>query len=295
MTPHPRMRLSPDRPSVSRGYDAAMDEATRSAITEAIQRALEGGVPVAVATVTSAGALGLPVGAKLLVRPQGEVLGGIAAAADSVLVAAAIEQLRTLPRVLVQTLWLGADGTAAVRRSQASPEAATVMLELYEAPARLLIVGGGHVGLAVATVGELCGMEVSVFDDREEFANRERFPMAEHVFAGDTAAALDGLEVGSSDFIVLVSRGHQLDELALRHSVGRGAAYVGMIGSRRRTQTVIEHLRDAGVSAEALAAVRTPIGLDIGAETPEEIAVSILAEIIMVRRGGAGGLMSRGS
>lgn len=272
-----------------------MNEAVQANIVEAIQDALAGGAPVAVATVTSAGALGLPVGAKLLVRSDGEMLGGVGAVVDLVLIDAALEQLRTLPRVIVQTVWLAPDGSAAVRRSQASADAATVMLELYEAPARLLIVGGGHVGLAVATVGELCGMEVSVFDDREEFANRERFPMAEHVFAGDTAAALDGMDLGPSDYIVLVSRGHQLDELALRHSVGRGAAYVGMIGSRRRTQTVIEHLRASGVPDEALATVRTPIGLDVGAETPEEIAVSILAEIIMVRRGGSGGLMSRRS
>jgi xanthine dehydrogenase accessory factor len=191
----------------------------------------------------------------------------------------------------VQTLWAAPDGTFTTRRSQATEGAATIMVELYEAPARLLVVGGGHVGLAVATVGELCGMSVAVFDDREEFANRERFPMAESVFAGDTAAALDNFGIGGSDYIVLVSRGHQLDELALRHSVGKGAAYVGMIGSRRRTQTVLEHLRESGVPARDLDAVRTPIGLDIGAETPEEIAVSILAEIIMTRRGGTGALM----
>ncbi|MCC6236246.1 MAG: XdhC family protein [Dehalococcoidia bacterium] len=270
-----------------------MNEAYQAEITEAIQRALDGGAPVAVATVTSAGAMGLAVGAKLLVRSDGEVVGGIAEAVDRILVDAALDQLRTLPRITVQTVWLGADGSAAVRRSQAAADATTVMMELYEAPARLLIVGGGHVGLAVATLGELCGMEVSVFDDREEFANRERFPMAEHVFAGDTAAALDAIDMGASDFVVLVSRGHQLDEMALRHTVGRGAAYVGMIGSRRRTQTVLEHLRDLGVPAEVLATVRTPIGLDIGAETPEEIAVAILAEIIMVRRGGTGAVMSR--
>ncbi len=274
---------------------AAMNEDTQVAITAAIQQALDGGAPIAVATVTSAGAMGLPLGAKLLVGSGGEVLGGVAEAVDALLVEAALDQLRTLPRVVVQTVWLGPDGRAAVRRSQASADASTVMVELYEAPARLLIVGGGHVGLAVATLGELCDMEVSVFDDREEFANRERFPMAEHVFAGDTAAALDATDIGGSDFVVLVSRGHQLDEMALRHTVGRGAAYVGMIGSRRRTQTVLEHLREGGVPAEALAMVRTPIGLDIGAETPEEIAVAILAEIIMVRRGGAGGVMSRRS
>ncbi|MSP22627.1 MAG: hypothetical protein EXR66_06365 [Dehalococcoidia bacterium] len=257
-------------------------------LTEAVQAALEGGPPVAVATVTSAGDAVLPVGAKLLIRRDGSRLGSITPELDDPIAAAALEQLTTLPRVNVQTLWISVDGSLANRLSQAADGAGTVMAELFEAPARLLVVGGGHVGLALATLGELCGMAVSVFDDREEFANRERFPMAEHVFATDTAAALDAFDIGPSDYIVLVSRGHQMDELALRHVVGRGAAYVGMIGSRRRTQTVLQHLRDEGIDVCVLDAVHTPIGIDIGAETPEEIAVSILAEVIMERRGGSG-------
>src|SRR5439155_9261785 len=93
-------------------------------------------------------------------------------------------------------------------------------------------------------------------------------------------------------FVVLVSRGHTLDELALRHSVGRGAAYVGMIGSRRRTATVVQHLLDDGFPREELDSVHTPIGLDIGAETPEEIALAILAEGVPVRKGGSGRMLS---
>lgn len=262
-------------------------------ITEAIEAALAGGAPVAVATVTRVGAPALPLGAKLLVRTDGSFLGTIREDIDGVVVQAATDQLRTLPRITVETLWIGDQRGVATRRSQAAADAATIMIELHEAPARLLVVGGGHVGLAVATLGELCGMSVAVFDDREEFANAERFPMADRVFAGDTARALDEFGIGGSDYIVLVSRGHQLDELALRHSVGTGAAYVGMIGSRRRTQTVLEHLRTEGVDPQALERVHTPIGIDIGAETPEEIAVSILAEIIMVRRGGSGAPMAR--
>ncbi len=267
------------------------DDALSIQLTEAIQAALDGGPPVAVATVTSAGVLDLPVGRKLLVRTDGSALGTLGAGLDVTVVAAAQEQLRTLPRITMQTLWVGSDGAIATRRSQAPEGAGTIMVELFEAPARLLVVGGGHVGLAVATLGELCGMSVAIFDDRAEFANAERFPMAEQVFAGDTGAALDAFGIGASDYIVLVSRGHQLDEMALRHTVGKGAAYVGMIGSRRRTQTVLEHLRESGIDVAALNAVHTPIGIDIGAETPEEIAVSILAEIIMERRGGSGARM----
>ena len=131
-------------------------------------------------------------------------------------------------------------------------------------------------------------MSVAVLDDREDYANPQRFPFADTVICGDFAEELARFPITSNTYIVLVSRGHIVDELSLKHVVERGAAYVGMIGSKRRTRTVLEHLREEGVAADALARVFTPIGLDIGAETPEEIALSLLAEMVLVRRGGSG-------
>lgn len=286
------MTRSPTRTPERRTIIARVnDPAVAIQLSGAIEAALDGAHPVAVATVTAPGAISLVPGAKLLVRSDGTTLGGIDARLDAEIAALATSQLTELPRVTVQTLWVGLDGGIATRRSQAGEDAATVMVELFEAPARLIVVGGGHVGLAVATLGEFCGFSVAVLDDREEFANRERFPMAEFVFAGDPREGLAQLSLGPADYIVLVSRGHQLDEDGLRAVVGRGAAYVGMIGSRRRTQTVLAHLRDEGVDPATLEAVHTPVGIDIGAETPEEIAVSILAEVIMERRGGSGARM----
>lgn len=268
---------------------SAFDPEAARQIVEAVEQALDGGSPVAVATVTHPHDTSLRPGAKLLVRPDAERLGAIdVGSLDERIASIALEQMTTLPRINVQTLWIAPDGGIANRRSQAAAGAATVMVELFEAPARLVIVGAGHVGLALATVGEQCGFSVAVFDDREDFANRERLPMADHVYAGDLDVGLEEFGLGGSDYIVLVSRGHQVDELALRRTVGRGAAYVGMIGSRRRTGTVLAHLLEDGFAREDLEAVHTPIGIDIGAETPEEIAVSIMAEIIMVRRGGTG-------
>src|SRR3712207_3958227 len=162
------------------------------------------------------------------------------------------------------------------------------MVEVVEAPARLVIVGGGHIGRSLCRMGAECGFSVTVIDDRPDYANRERFPEADRVICADFEAALGELPVDHNSYIVLVTRGHKQDELSLRSLVVRPAAYLGMIGSKRRTGAVLQHLADDGFDAEALTRVRTPIGLDIGAETPEEIAVSILAEMIMVRRGGSG-------
>jgi len=270
-----------------------MTDDPRPKIFAAIEEALGGGPPVAVATVTTTGELGLTVGAKLLIRRTGERLGAIdGATCDALVAVAAEEAFAAFPRIEVQTLYLHLDGGVANRRSQARPGDAQVLLQLYESPARLFIVGGGHVGLALARVGELTGFNIVVLDDREEFANRERFPMAEAVLCGDVEAEIDGMHIDGQTYCVLVSRGHQVDEAALRRIVGRGAAYVGMIGSRRRTQTVLRHLEEDGIPTDQLARVYTPIGLDIGAETPEEIAISIIAEIVLLRRGGTGRILS---
>ncbi|MDP6605740.1 MAG: XdhC/CoxI family protein [Dehalococcoidia bacterium] len=269
------------------------DQSERTAITVEVERALDGGEAVAVATVTDPGEAsgdGVEAGAKMLVRTDGSTLGSIAAALDGVVAAAAVEQLRTAPRIIAETLWVSA-GRATERRSQASEGDAQVLVQLFESPARLVIVGGGHIGYALAQIAALLGFEISVLDDREEFASEERFAMADDVYAGDLGEGLDAMTFDASDYVVLVSRGHQQDEQALRHVVERGAAYVGMIGSRRRVRTVLEDLIGEGVSRELLEAVHTPIGIDIGAETPEEIALSILSEVVLVRRGGGGGRM----
>ncbi len=264
------------------------------AIIQAIEDALDGAAAVVVATVTDAGTLaGAVAGEKLLVRADGDVVGGFASdALRDVVVEAAREMFDAFPRVGVEVLYCGPDGQAVTRRHQARPGDARVMLQLFEAPSRLIVVGGGHVGLAVAELGETLGFGVTVVDDREEFANVDRFPMAERVCCGEIDVELDGLRIDRSTYVVLVSRGHRQDEIALRHVVGRGAAYVGMIGSKRRTATVLEHLMSEGFARDDLEPVATPIGLDIGAETPAEIAVSILAEITLVRRGGTGRRMS---
>ncbi len=272
-----------------------MNPMDRLAVVEAIEAALGGGEPVAVATVVEGGESSwLNPGDKMAVSRDGSRRGSLGVdAVDDVIAAASSDVFTVIPRIEMQTLYLAPDGRAVTRRSQAQPGDAQVTLQLFEAPSRLVIVGGGHVGFALATIAELTGFSVIVIDDRPEFANRERFPMADQVIAEDASVAIPSLGLDANTYVVLVSRGHRQDQEALRVSVARGAAYVGMIGSARRTGTVLHNLAEEGLDQAALDAVSTPIGLDIEAETPEEIAISILAEIIMVRRGGSGGRMRR--
>ncbi|MGB2694898.1 MAG: XdhC/CoxI family protein [Dehalococcoidia bacterium] len=262
-------------------------------ILREVVRAASGGSPVAVATVIRAPE-GAPTvaGAKLLVRADGTRLGSLgggtledAAAAD------AHAALTRRPRMQVESIYYGADGTR-LHRVEAGLDEFEVMIEMTERPATLLIVGGGHVGQSIATIGEHVGLSVVVLDDREAFANVERFPMADRVIHGDFVEELRRFEIDTSTYIVLVSRGHKQDELSLREVVTSDAAYIGMIGSHRRVSAVLTHLAREGYARAALERVHTPIGLDIGAETPEEIAVSVVAEIIAVRRGGSGAKMS---
>jgi len=149
----------------------------------------------------------------------------------------------------------------------------------------LIVFGGGHVSKYVSRTAAMVGFLVTIVDDRPKFANRERFPEAAHVLATNFADAFTKLEITSSSYIVIVTRGHRYDEEVLERALKTPARYIGMIGSKRKVLTTYEHLMQRGVSRESLTRIRSPIGLDIGAVTAEEIGVSIVAELVRVRRG----------
>ena len=138
----------------------------------------------------------------------------------------------------------------------------------------------------ICQIADAVGFEVTVIDDRSDFANRERFPQAARVLVGEMATTLGELTVDEGTCIVLVTRAHSFDEQALHRLAGSRTPYIGMIGSRRRVMIVYRNLLNAGVTADALTNVYAPIGLDIGSRTAEEIALSIVAEIVNVKRGG---------
>jgi xanthine dehydrogenase accessory factor len=149
----------------------------------------------------------------------------------------------------------------------------------------LYIFGAGHVGHELSKAAGRAGFDVIVTDDREVYANQERFPEAKQVIAEDFDQALAGITPNESAYIVIVTRGHRDDMRVLRWAVQTDAKYIGMVGSRRKAITVFRELTKEGLKAELFERVHSPVGLDIGAITPEEIAISIVAELIGIRRG----------
>ena len=163
-----------------------------------------------------------------------------------------------------------------------------VFFEVLTAIRKVIIVGAGHLAIPLVKFAKILGFHITVLDDRVMYANRERFPDADEVLAGDMAETLRKMEITPQTYIVLITRGHQYDEPCLREVLHSPARYIGMIGSKRRVKACFIRFRDEeGISEELLKKVYAPIGLDIRAESPEEIALSIIAEMVKVRRGGA--------
>lgn len=160
---------------------------------------------------------------------------------------------------------------------------AALFIEVVSSADELFIVGAGHIAQPLAAMGKMLGFTVTVTDDREEFCTRERFPEADRLLAGELPAVIGKMNLHRKSYVVIVTRGHAGDQLALELTLRSKAGYLGMIGSRRKVEAVFTQLRARGFRPEELARVHAPIGLDIGARTPAEIALSICAEIIAVK------------
>jgi xanthine dehydrogenase accessory factor len=159
---------------------------------------------------------------------------------------------------------------------------------------RLIIVGAGHIAQPLATLGSMLGFHVTVIDDRHQFANRERFPTANEIIVRPFRDAISSLKLDKHCYLISVTRGHAYDEEAVDAALRQPCGFVGMIGSRRRVRTTLDRLIEAGIPRDRAEQVHAPLGLDIGAETPEEIAVAIIAEIIRERRTGVRDAMALG-
>src|SRR5882724_3019736 len=263
---------------------------TASGVSDHIRTVLaEGSTAVLVTVIESRD---LKTGAKLLAKSSGETAGDLG---DPKLNEAAV-------REGARFLTLRADA----RSSNVSEFAADlallsdsiVLFERIEKEPRLVVAGAGHVGASLARLASLVGYRVTLIDDRAEFVARELFAAPSErqinlVAAESWSEALrDAIGNGRAVSVAIVTRGHKQDEDCLRAALSAKPGYIGMIGSKRRTNIVLDKLREEGFDQEQLKKVRAPIGLDIGAVSPGEVALAILAEIVAERRGGAGGSLS---
>ena len=253
-----------------------------SSIVKTIEHLLERGeVAIVITKVSGPGA----IGAKLLVREGGVTLGSLGDPALDALVT------NHAPRFLAsraETRMIGASEFDP--RFPAARETNLLFERLQPAP-RLVICGAGHVGASLARLAAFAGYHTTLIDDRADFLKRERFPeeQIELIVAEDWSPALiEAIGNGRGVSVAVVTRGHNEDEQCMQVVVRANPDYVGLIGSKRRTSLVIDRLRESGVSEEQLKNIHAPIGLDIGAVTPEEVALAIMAEIVAERRGGTG-------
>ncbi len=253
-------------------------------VLAAAARAELRGEPAALVTIVStSGSTPQRVGARMLVFADGRTVGTIGGGCyENDAAGKAREAIRTRACRLVG--YELADDVAGETGLICGGQM-QVFIEPLDPPPALYLVGGGHVSQHVARLAHAVGFQVHVLDDREKFANTDRFPDAVRVIVDDIESWLAGADLPPTAFVVVVTRGHTHDLGALRALSGRPFRYVGMIGSRAKVVKLTGALRDAGSPAEWLAHLHAPIGLRIGAVTPEEIAVSIVAELIAVRRG----------
>jgi xanthine dehydrogenase accessory factor len=259
-----------------------MNQEVFAALGEALARAED----VALITIVATnGSTPQRVGAKMLVYADGRTVGTVGGGCyENDAFWKARESLKTRK---AQRVKYELDDDFAQENGLVCGGQMEVFIEPIEPAPSVYVIGAGHVGYYLARFAHEAGFLVHVVDDRDAFANRERFPTATEVVVEDVPGWLAAATLPASSYVVVVTRGHRHDLDAMRAVVGRDLRYVGLIGSRAKVARVYEALVGEGVDPARFADIHAPIGLDLGAVTPQEIAVSILAELIAVRRGRA--------
>jgi xanthine dehydrogenase accessory factor len=251
-----------------------------------VQASMKRGEPVVIATVVkTAGAAPCGVGTKMLVHADGTLVGSFAGPLTDGKVAETALQAQRAGRSFLTHVHLEADQGEAVGSCGATLE---IFFEVLRPEPRLIIAGAGYVAQALARLATNLDLRTTVIDDRRDLADPAIFSETAQLTFGNIPEALRALEPDESSFVVVVTRGHHLDEDVLRAALETHAAYIGMIGSPSKVKNIFKSLLQQGFSREDLARVHAPIGLDLGAETPDEIALSIAAEIVMQRHQASG-------
>lgn len=254
-----------------------MNLGERTRLYEALKSALDAGLPCAQATIVK----GPGIGNKMVLLPDGALGSAGPAALDSLL-------RGELERALNEE-----KSVTKVETDPTTGEEIEVFYEVFPAPPTLLIFGAVHVAQALTRMAKMLGFRVIVSDARAKLATEERFPDADQIIQAWPDDTLSQLSLPPSTYVAILTHDPKFDEPALLGTIETHARYIGAVGSRKTNADRRQRLIDAGVSEASLSRIRGPIGLDIGADTPEEMAISILAEIIAVRHGREGGPLTR--
>ena len=257
-----------------------------SSIYQALSEIEKNNESAALCTVVkSEGSTPRHVGSKMLVYPDGKFIGTVGGGEmESRIIKAALETLKnSLAQTLSYTMADPSRGDPGVCGGTVE-----VFVEPILPPAMIVVIGAGHVGKAVVHLAKWLGFRVAVSDDRAEFCNPESVPGADTYYPFEMGKLSEHLKVNQQTYIVITSRGSGVDTAGLPNLLESDPAYIGVIGSRRRWLTTVKALKEKGVSGEKIAKVHSPMGLELNAETPEEIAVSIMAEILMIKDRGTG-------
>jgi len=217
---------------------------------------------------------------KMLVKPDGSITGTIGGGAVELeVIKTAIETIKTGKAQKHQFNLIPGENPGMICGGEME-----VFIEPITPTPIIYIFGAGHISMVLAKISKLLGFMVTVIDDRKDYASKERFPDADQILVDDFEKVFSKLNIDKRSYIVIVTRGHLHDERVLNKAVLTPAGYIGMIGSKSKVKTILNNLHDRGVEKDVLEKVHAPIGLEIKAETPEEIAISILAEIIKAYR-----------
>ena len=234
-------------------------------ILSEIEKGYQGEFSLIVATIIDSSEKN-EIGNKLVIKDDGEIFGNINQK----------EFIQEISNSANELMTFGNNKVIEINESK-------IFVEGITTDPAILIAGGGHVGKAIAPLAKASGFNVWVVDDRKDFANKDRFPEAEKVVNSSFDKAFEDLPIRKNTFIIIATRGHNYDDIVLEQAVKTDAKYVALLGSKRKAILIYESLLKKGISEERLKEVRSPAGLDIGARTPNEIAVSIVAEMIGFR------------
>ncbi len=260
-------------------------QAFQAELLDEINRIRNQGGSAALATIVQPGDLDVPTteARKMLFRRDGSAVGEIPNYSTEIW-AESTQIIRNGSPTLLQ---FNTDAARAGGKRSTLEEATEIFVEPISGQPLVYIFGGGHVSFCVAQAAYLAGFRVSIVEDRPSFANKERFPMAESFFVGEFPDIFEKIPVDESDYLAIITRGHSNDEVVLEWAMETPARYIGMIGSKSKVLLTYRHLQDKGYDrGELIERVHAPIGLDIGADTPGEIGVAIVAELIRHRRRG---------